>query len=409
MRNNMKRLLVINQHASNHGDEAAGKAFLREIFKKEKKFKIGILYNSKTNHVSDLLNVENLVDHHKYDDLSLVDKILMALTFIMPFFIVRHLYIFGKTIKNEFTLLNANDKIINAPGGVNIGIYKDWRYLWRLYVSIKLKKETAIYSISFGPLPKNIIFASASKEVLKNVTFLSLRDSKSQKYADDLGIDYIKAIDTAFLNNQTEEELPSCLTDLPKSDFVVIVPNELFRWHVNYQHIPESRFNNLYVSIIDYFIDRGLDVVLLPQMFGSENDISYFKFLKNEIKGDLSKVTIVSEKYSSDIQQQIIKRSKFVVGARYHSVIFSVNNRVSFISLAYENKMTNTLELLGLLNSNLTINNLLQEGNANVLKMVDDKFKQSNCVRESLVLANELAQKTAQDTFVNFYNDFLSR
>lgn len=403
----MKNLLIINQHASNHGDEAAGKALLRKILDTEKNYDIGILYNTKTNHESDFLKVDHDLEHYEYGDLTTTDKVLIGLTFIVPFFITRHLFMFGNTIKHEFEILKRYDKIINAPGGVNIGIYKDWRYLWRLFVSLKLEKPTAIYSISFGPLPKNLIFANASIKVLRNASFLSLRDSKSQKYADDLGIGYINAIDTAFLNNQPVDEFPSELVSLLKNEYVVIVPNELFRWHVNYQHIADSQFSTLYTSIIDFFVNHGLQVVLLPQMFGSENDISYFKSLKEKIKFDQSKVMVLSESYSSDVQQKIVSHSKFLVGARYHSVIFAINNKIPFVSLAYEHKMTNTLQLLGLLDFNLIIDDLLKRDDAETVKILSDKFRRDDLRRQAVASGNILAQTTAQNTFNHFSNKFL--
>lgn len=403
----MKNLLIINQHTCNHGDEAAGKAFLRQIFNNAKDIDVGILYNTKASHETGFIKVDQEVKHHEYNALNLIDKILIRLTFLIPFSLVKYFLLFGKVTKSEFSLIQSYEKIVNAPGGVNIGPYKDWRYLWRLYVALKLQKNTAIYSISFGPLPKNIIFSYFSKKVLRNVEFLSLRDSKSQSYARNLGIEHVPSIDTAFLNNHPREVSHSPVSKLLTNDYAIVVPNELYRWHVNYMNTPKSEFDDLYREVIEYFIGQDIDVVLLPQMFGTENDSDYFKYLKSTLRGEIDRVTVVPDEYSSDVQQEIVSRATFLVGARYHTIIFSIINGRPFFSLAYEHKMTNTLELLDLLDCNIAIDSLLSDKNRELLSALDRAYKSKISIERKVKGANGLAQKIALKVFDQFSKDFL--
>ena len=57
-------------------------------------------------------------------------------------------------------------------------------------------------------------------------------------------------------------------------------------------------------------------------------------------------IIVIDENQSSDIQQEIIKKSCLVIGARYHSVVFAINNEIPFVSLSYEHKMKGLLEVL---------------------------------------------------------------
>ena len=82
-------------------------------------------------------------------------------------------------------------------------------------------------------------------------------------------------------------------------------------------------------------------MVMLPQMFGSENDVDFFRQIASASEyGD--RVFVIEDIYSSDVQQTIVSNAQFLVGARYHS-IFCNKQRDSILSLAYEDKMTNTL------------------------------------------------------------------
>lgn len=395
------KILIINQHAGNHGDEAAGKGLLRNILKIKglKVEDITILYNSPSVNEKEILDSRsvNIAGRLK---MSFLEKILLILTFILPFCIVKFIIknFTNGILKKELELILNNSKIINAPGGINIGPYKDWRYLWRLYVSIKLKKDVAIYSISFGPLPDNFLFRIVSLYVLKNVQFLSLRDSKSHEFASKLNIPFIKSIDSAFLDEKVDIEIPKEINELIKKEYVVVVPNQLYQWHPHFKKYSEKEFDNIYTSIIDFFIDKNMNIILLPQLYGSQNDSSYFKrFIQNK------SIVIIDENYSSDIQQYIVKNASFLVGARYHSIIFSINNKVPFLSLAYEHKMTNTLELLNLTHYSLDLHEILANQDI-LIRKINKIFTKKNDIN----IDNSSAKKIAQNTFENLKEKFLS-
>ena len=55
---------------------------------------------------------------------------------------------------------------------------------------------------------------------------------------------------------------------------------------------------------------------------------------------------VIDDTYSSDIQEALIKDATFVIGARYHSIVFSINQATPFIALSYEHKISGLLESL---------------------------------------------------------------
>ena len=396
------KILIINQHAGNHGDEAAGKGLLKGLKQKIafNENKISIIYNKNTINEIERIEKNNEISHYPGTRLSILGKIVAMSTFIFPIKVSRYLFLLSRTLYQEYNLISEADKIISAPGGVNLGPYKDWRYLWRLYVATKLKKDVAIYSISFGPLPSNILFSKSSIYVLKNVNFFSIRDKKSQRIADDIGLNYIPSIDTAFMGYDKPDELPKDIQNMILEDYVVVVPNELYnwgnrnQWHHNFINCNKNDVDQIYIEVINYILKKSLKVVLLPQLYGSQDDISYFKRLKKHINSD--KIFIVNEVYDSDIQQTVVSKAKFLVGARYHSIIFALNNKVPFLSLSYEHKMKNTLEILGLEKNNLDLTYLLSNKNINLEAKLEELMLESENLykKPQSYAAHKIAQET---------------
>lgn len=402
-------ILIINQHTWNHGDEAAGNALLRSL----RNFnidKIDILYNTVDLTDTGKLKAAPEAVHYCSRKMSFMDKILIILTFVLPFDFIRKFYCLGFSTKYEYQLINKYDKVISAPGGVNIGPYKDWRYLWRLYIAEKLNKDVGIYSISFGPIPEIYLFKKISKFVLSNAKFLSLRDLASYQYAERLGLNYIKSIDTAFLDSQPITDLPSeisAIVEKLKGEYVV-VPNQLNKWHPNFKNVDAQVFEDIFLKIISYFLAKNLNVILLPQLFGFANDSNYFEELKNKISDKRGKVIVVRDDYSSDIQQKIISNARFVVGARYHSIIFAINNKCPFLSLSYEHKMDGTLESLGLEKCNVRIKDIINR-EIDVIGKLDKVYSNREALINDINKARIKARGIAKETLRLLWNDFLSK
>ena len=64
------------------------------------------------------------------------------------------------------------------------------------------------------------------------------------------------------------------------------------------------------------------------------------------MEADCLSLIVLSDTNGSDIQQAIIKKATYLIGARYHSIVFAVNQGTPFISLSYEHKMCGLLETL---------------------------------------------------------------
>lgn len=390
------RILIANQHTSNHGDESALKGLIARL-KTEKVSEIGLLYNS-AHQLTDaeLIDVTTAgvpVTHHNFRSLSSFEKVLIRLYFCLPFWLFEFIASFT-LLGSEMKVVSNYDLIINSPGGVNIGPYMDWRYLWRLDIAKRLGKKVSVFAISIGPFPKDLLFTYSAKRLLKSVDFLSLRDKKSQFYASQNGIKFMPTIDSAFLDMTFDVALPEEISISLNSNYVVIVPNELYRWHPHFQRADPKRLDSLFLSLIDHFVSKNIQVVLLPQLFGPvNNDKAYFEALKGRCENP-NGVVVISETYDSDVQQSIVRGADFLVGARYHSIVFAIRNSIPFLALSYEHKMSEMLELLGLREHSLDIHELLDEKHSLigcVERLYGQRNQTSQIIRRSVSNATEMA------------------
>ncbi len=409
-------ILIINQHTSNRGDEAAGKALVRKLIKEKNIEKIHIIYSAakeireEEKFCRDIKSGK-IINYGSFSNLSLLEKLFVRLPLFIPFKIEKKIVGSIKT-PNLFPILEKIekvDKVINAPGGVNLGPYMDTKYLWRLFNSVH-QKDTAVYSISFGPFfERNFFekrFKKISVETLKKAKFLSLRDKQSQIFAQEYGISYIPSIDTAFLDEYYEKKLPDDLNYLKNKEYVVFVPNQLYNWHVFFKNMEKHILDKFYLKIMDFFLKKRLTIVMIPQLYGQLDDYNYFLSLRKQL--DNENIYVIDKKHNSDIQQLIIRNAIFLIGARYHSIIFAIRNNVPFVSLSYEHKMSHTLELLNLTDLNIELKDVVgSKKDQYILEHINDLFENRQSYKEKISKASLYAKNIAERTYEKLKEDFL--
>ncbi len=135
---------------------------------------------------------------------------------------------------------------------------------------------------------------------------------------------------------------------------------------------------------------------MLPQLcsLGSKGDYRYFQTLKQKCEDE--NIYIMPDTYSSDVQQTIISHAKMVVGARYHSVVFAINNEVPFVALSYEHKIQGLLEDLSLTDHMVDITAGLDNAKA--------EFSRALLACLSQKPDRQLAHKMAYDCFQEMLN-----
>lgn len=401
------RIIIVNQPTNNRGDEAAHKAFVRSLAKKFESAEFRVIFfhvddksieamNTHINNV-EYVNIKKGFQKKKYDLIKNAFKYRCEdLLQVFPQF---------RALKNA---ISWADYVISAPGGICLGAFHNWEHAYILYLANKLQKPIAYYSRSFGPFPEktkdDVVFNSLALELLSSFKFLSVRDSQTMNIADGLGINYFKAIDTAFLNN------PQDCNYHVKGDYCVIVPNSL-SWHPYYRKYNQSLIDNFYIELFSLIseIFPSLTICLLPQLFNKKDggDYAYFQSLKNQ--SSLKCIHVIDDKLNSDAQQEIISKAKFCIGARYHSIVFAINNCTPFVSLSYEHKMIGLLSILNLDDRSVNMQDVL-EGKiffCEALSKIELLLKTDYNITESKNLARNIAKECEAKLIksINHYGD----
>lgn len=351
-------LLIIEQPLNNRGDESAHKGFIKTLTAQIPDIRIRVFFYERTDEeINQMrLNYPNIeyVNYPTHSRIFAPHRFIKVLTMLglrkwLPLIPLSRAFL---------TQCKWADHIVVAPGGVDMGGFQIWPHIAFIYLAQCTKKSVSYFARSIGPFPettsRNRRFRRYSLELLHKFAFLSLRDKKSATLADSLNIPYTLTADSCFLVQNIEAKVPADYIDpdWKEKPYIVFVPNSL-AWNFYYKgNYDFSVFKRLWLKIVEYLAQKYPDhaIVMLPQTVGNNalrDGYTYF----TEIKQDCccpQRVFVLSEDYGSDVHQAIIRDADLLIGARYHSVIFAINQNAPFVSLSYEHKMSGILQLLGL-------------------------------------------------------------
>ena len=366
------KIAVINQPLANRGDEAAHKAFIRAMSKAFPEYQIDVVFLCMEQDLINSIRVE--VENVSYINIPRVRGFVRFehIGFLFDNFEFSYLH---PSLRKFHNLLKEYDRVVCAPGGMCMGGFTNWNHIWQLDVARRLKKPVLYWGRSIGPFSeesfKKKFFKKCSSRLLKYFSYISLRDKVSVDIANQFEVNADEIVDSAFLEIPSAKIPESILKDICGSEYIVFVPNSL-TWHPRYKKIPQKKIDEFYLRIIEFLEKKFADkkIVMLPQTYKSViNDYDYFLKLK-ELSGNKN-IIVIDENQSSDIQQEIIKKSFLVIGARYHSVVFAINNEIPFISLSYEHKMKGLLEVLNMTDKMVEIQDIFDGKSGKFEKALD--------------------------------------
>lgn len=394
------KILVINCHPDNRGDEAAVHAMVDEISAAYPGVEITLaIRGAGTKYPNMPSNVKMI---HQFMPISFKAKVAHKIAVLTG----------GKVAisAHEKELISEISKayiILHAPGGPSIGdtYYGDEPTYLAIYdLLIAMHKPYMFFAPSMGPFQRKER-NSWRKKILEHSEAIVLRDPISEKYVREFvpNKKISLTLDSAFQHDVNIEpnqeklnqymELKSFLEKHEKCVGVTITD---LQWHPAYSKdsVIAKKIYDVFYGFLSSITKAGYGVVFIPQLYGEGNDYDLMCTFCCDTN-DYFVVRANDERYDTYFQQYLIGQLYAVVGMRYHSNIFSAKMGTPFISISYEQKMKGFMGKMNLAEYCIDLQNLSKD----VLKnrfdhLVDhyDEYKKYLCNKHVFMKAE--AHKT---------------
>lgn len=260
---------------------------------------------------------------------------------------------------------------VHGYGGL-VSTYYIYFVLYHIILAQKMKTPVYIFPNSFGPF-KGPFVKFLVKKVLKNCEYVTARESISASMVEkELGINVSVRPDLGFfLEPSKKTEMKDYLIDLGVplgSKECVAITMRPYRFP-EYSDPKEAYMNykNSMAEFINYISEKGYHIVLVEHTLSKnshENDMSSIQDIIPQIKD--SDYTIISDStLTSREVKSLYSYCSYMIGTRFHSVIFSMAERVPAIAITYGgNKGQGIMNDIGIPEYAISINEI----NTNTLK-----------------------------------------
>jgi colanic acid/amylovoran biosynthesis protein len=252
--------------------------------------------------------------------------------------------------------LYANaDLIIPVGGGYmrtnkNIGSLYDFTLLMHPLVLAKLlKKPTVLYSQSVGPFFRKIESKMLAHILKHDVEVVIVREDTSFKLLQSMGVkNIIRSVDTGFLlKGEHAKRVPDgALAAMPSDKLIIGVTAR--KW---LDASSQAEYELAIAKTLEHLIAKHKAfIVLVPQVtaeFHGDDDRLVSKAIHAKI-ANKDQALVLTKNYDYHDIKAIYGKFDFMLGTRFHSVIFSLTSYVPALAIEYEHKTSGIMHDLGL-------------------------------------------------------------
>ena len=209
-----------------------------------------------------------------------------------------------------------------------------------------LSRPTVLYTQSIGPF-SNKLQQLLVRETLKKVELIIVREDISLKLLRQMDIskNVIRSADCAFAfqgNNPVDWQ---ALLGLPKNQQLVGIT--VRSW---LDKSRQAKYEKSVAALADNLAQKGYRVVFIPQVTCEhENDDDRSVTARvNEYMRYKNEAVVLTEKIDHYEIQSLYGGLDYLVGTRFHSVIFALKSFVPALAIEYEHKTSGIMRDLGL-------------------------------------------------------------
>ena len=277
-------------------------------------------------------------------------------------------------VKQSISLYNKSNYIFVKGGGFLhdynkglVGYYTIYYQLYHIKLALKMKKKVFIMPNSYGPF--NIITSKMVRKVLSKCEMISARESLSaHKNSNGLGIDIDLFPDLAFFldKNQSKLDINKLMNKNNinlKKDSLIAITVRPYRFYSSSN--PDKKYEEYkqsFIDLINYVTSTKYKVLLVVHTRAEsdhENDEKCIDEILSCLINNNKVIKIKDDNYNCYDLKKIYGCCEFVIGTRFHSVIFSLEQLIPCIAITYGgNKGDGIMKDIGLSEYSIKIENL---------------------------------------------------
>ncbi len=349
-----RRVLIINQHGDNRGDEAAMRATIRAIDARFPGSSFIVLIQ-----VRDLPAAMTAPDV-KFQSiyLSPVEAARLAIYALLATFGVRVPALLSDAAAAMIEAYRSADVVITAPGGPYFGdVYVDHELVHWFHVYLARLHGLAVfqYAPSCGP------FRIRAMNWLRRRAYqwmgvLVVREEVSRDYlrallgpASSIHVTTDAAIQDRVQPASREAYFSGRRAYL-RERLIVAITLQRYRFPADADRTGrQAAFERAALACLEHVATRtSCHFLLFPQLSGvASNDVAFHRYLGNRLPAGIS-WEIVDPALNSDQQRALFGLTDFCIASRYHPQIFATSHGIPGLFIAYEHKQLGYLRQLGL-------------------------------------------------------------
>ncbi len=296
--------------------------------------------------------------------------------------------------KSDVVFVKGGGFLHDYKGGL-IGLYIMYYQLYHIKLALKMHKKVYIMPNSFGPFKSKLI-ARYLNRTLDKCSYVTARESisaSSKTNGLNRNIDLYPDLGF-FLDMEDKETMKKYLQKNYQLDFqnkkYVGITVRPYRFYGSDN--PEEKYKQYkysFVKTIEYLNNKGYFPLLIVHTRAEnnhENDELCIREIADMIKDKSQFIIIKDDSLNCKQIKTIYSFCQFVIGTRFHSVIFAIQNKIPCIAITYGgNKGNGIMKDMGLEEYAIKIEDLSYETLINKIELLNsNKLQVLNKITEYL-------------------------
>lgn len=292
--------------------------------------------------------------------------------------------------------------LIQSHGGI-LSTYATYYRVYHLLLAQSLKKRIYIMPNSFGPFEGPFV-KSMVKKVFARCNFIAVREEKSnERVMEELGFDFPVYPDLAFFLKESNAQ-KSVLFDkysIPADKEIVVITMRPYRFPNSKDPVMSyNKFKIEMAKTIESINKMGMLPMIIEHthaITSHENDGDSIRNVLELLASNVEYVFISDRSLNCRELKKIYSYCNFIIGTRFHSLIFSLSSHVPGIAISYDGyKSIGIMRDIGLEDYVIDISDVTEKRLIEMLKQVitnqkaislkiDKYIKKSNVLRQDLI------------------------